>query len=82
MIVAGRRCREGHSAVVELLLKHGVCIDNMDIEHGRTPLWWAADKGHVEVVKLLLGNGADKYLEDNDGRTPLYRPQRTNVRRY
>lgn len=45
----------------------------MDIEHGRTPLWWAADKGHVEVVKLLLGNGADKYLEDNDGRTPLYR---------
>ncbi|KAL3965726.1 hypothetical protein ACCO45_000034 [Purpureocillium lilacinum] len=25
---------------------------------GQTPLWWAAEKGHVAVVKLLLEKGA------------------------
>jgi ankyrin repeat protein len=38
---------------------------------GRTPLNNAADKGHVEVVRLLLEAGADISIVDFDGRTPL-----------
>ena len=32
---------------------------------------WAASKGHVEVVQLLLSAGADKDKAANDGWTPL-----------
>ncbi len=42
-----------HEAVVKLLLETGkVDIDAKD-KSGRTPLSWAAEKGHVAVVKLL-----------------------------
>ena len=40
--------------------------------HGRTPLSWAAERGHEVVVKLLAEKGAD--VESTDpayGRTPL-----------
>lgn len=33
----------------------------------------AAERGHTEVVKLLLANGAEVNLSDNDGRTLLSR---------
>ena len=45
-----------------------------DAKYGRTPLWWAAEKGHEAVVKLLLEKGADvesRYAEYD--RTPLSR---------
>jgi ankyrin repeat protein len=41
--------------------------------HGWTPLHTAADKGHAEVVKLLLKKGADTAVSNIDGATPLYR---------
>ncbi|KAL1853774.1 hypothetical protein Plec18170_005166 [Paecilomyces lecythidis] len=41
-------------------------------EHDRTPLLWAAEKGHEAVVKLLLSGGADANSRDNRGRTPLF----------
>jgi ankyrin repeat protein len=31
---------------------------------GATPLWVAAQEGHVEVVKLLLDNGASIIASD------------------
>ncbi|KAG7284881.1 hypothetical protein NEMBOFW57_009496 [Staphylotrichum longicolle] len=48
-----------------------VDVDTRD-ESGRTPLSWAAEKGHGAVVKLLLGTGkVDLDARDESGRTPL-----------
>ena len=35
--------------------------------HQRTPLFWAADEGHVDVVRYLVEQGADINIKDNDG---------------
>ena len=34
------------------------------IKSWRTSLMYAANRGHTEVVELLLSNGADKYATD------------------
>ena len=39
----------------------------------RTPLHYAASKGHAEIVKLLLDAGADPRAADGTGATPLHR---------
>lgn len=39
----------------------------------RSALWRAAERGHTEVVNLLLAKGAEVNLSDNDGRTLLSR---------
>src|SRR5262245_33660488 len=44
--------------LTEVLLKSGVPADQPDV-HGLSPLWHAACVGNAEVVKLLLGRGAD-----------------------
>ena len=64
--------RNGHEAVVKLLLsRDDVAADSQD-EDGRTPLSWAAENGHEAVVKLLLSRddvAADS--QDEYGQTPL-----------
>jgi ankyrin repeat protein len=49
---------------------------NAKYENGFTELWWAAFKGEVEFVELLLKSGADPNLSISsgdimDGTTPL-----------
>ena len=39
--------------------------------YGETPLHWAAQMGHGNVIKLLLSYGADIYQTDGDGLTAL-----------
>ncbi|KAF3850614.1 hypothetical protein F7725_012386 [Dissostichus mawsoni] len=54
-------CSYGHFEVTELLLKHGACVNAMDLWQF-TPLHEAASKNRVEVCSLLLSHGADPTL--------------------
>lgn len=56
--------------IVKMLLRHGAVIDERN-KFGETSLIKAAEQGCLEMVKLLLANGADPVLEDNDGITAL-----------
>jgi len=64
-------CR-GYDAVVKQLL----AIDGVDINapsnDGITPLAWAAQRGYEEVVMLLLENGADPNIKDNEGSSLIH----------
>ncbi len=52
------------------LVKNGHDPDSKD-SYGQTPLSWAAENGHEEVVRLLLEKGAELESEDIYGQTPL-----------
>ena len=40
------------------MLEKGADVESKDGWRGQTPLSWAAEKGHEEVVKLLPEKGA------------------------
>jgi ankyrin repeat protein len=44
--------------MIELLLERGANLECLS-DGGRTPLAFAVPKGNLEVVKILLDNGAD-----------------------
>ncbi|RSL92936.1 hypothetical protein CDV31_014941 [Fusarium ambrosium] len=46
-------------------------IDKGDLEK-RTPLWWAADRGHAGAVRVLLQAGAAPNQPDRGGQKPLH----------
>ncbi|HVI39517.1 MAG TPA: ankyrin repeat domain-containing protein [Anaerovoracaceae bacterium] len=56
--------------VVELLIKHGLDVNQTGYDL-RTPLHQATKGGRLEIVKLLLANGADPTKKDNEGFTAL-----------
>ena len=49
---------ETHQAVTLLLLEQGVDADSKDSQ-GRTPLSYAAERGHEDAVKLLPARDLD-----------------------
>lgn len=52
-------------------MRHGVKVNKAD-ESGRTPLTYAAESGNLEVVKILLRNGANpNYKQKHFGWSPL-----------
>jgi ankyrin repeat protein len=55
----------GQLAKVEEALNAGADINEQD-EQGWTPLNWAAGKGNVEIVGLLLNRGADVFRTGRD----------------
>jgi ankyrin repeat protein len=42
-----------------------------DRTRGQTPLWWAANHGHLALARMLLERGADVNTPDHHGGTPL-----------
>lgn len=63
-------CSYGHYEVTELLLKHGACVNAMDLWQF-TPLHEAASKNRVEVCSLLLSHGADPTLVNCHGKSAV-----------
>ena len=55
--------RKGDAAAVAKLLDAGV-DPNARTEYGATALHYAADKGHVEVVKVLIARKANVNAKD------------------
>ena len=65
---------EGRTKEVEKLLKISAFKKDIDGQHdrdGSTALIHSAEKGHVEIMDLLLKAGADPNLPDFKGQTPL-----------
>ena len=63
----------GHLAVCQLLVKAGCPLDEVTsagLNGG--PLHYAAGKGFLQVVEVLLSAGADINLLSEDNCTPLY----------
>ena len=63
-------CR-GDLARVREMLDHGASA-SVSGQHGLSPVHWAVQMGHVDVLKLLLARGATANDATNDGLTPLH----------
>jgi ankyrin repeat protein len=63
--------RNGHEAVVKLLLEKDAELESKDA-FGQTPLWWALLNRHKVVVGLLLEKGANAEFKSSNGQTPLW----------
>ncbi len=61
---------DGDLPVVRLCLSHGAEVNTKD-KYGFTPLHVARMRGHEEVVKWLLAQGADPNVETPPAGTPL-----------
>ena len=55
--------RNGHTDVVEYLLRHGASVNAKGV-FGGTALHWAAMNGHAGTVDLLVARGANLMIED------------------
>ncbi|HWI82962.1 ankyrin repeat domain-containing protein [Ramlibacter sp.] len=67
----------GHLAIMALLLEHHAYID-AESPNGTTPLMMAAHYGSTEAVKLLLNEGADATLKNQQGLTAIDFAHRAN----
>lgn len=66
------RGEENSDFLLNLLLKHGA-DPNMQNARGSTPLFLAAEEGHLEAVKTLIKYGADPKSRNSGGSTALHR---------
>jgi hypothetical protein len=60
------------TSVKRLLSIRNINVNVKDDVYGMTPLHEAAWKGHVEIARLLLQNGADVNVKCDYGWTPLH----------
>ena len=76
-----RSAASGSHTLVRLLLdhdrSHGHRLLDMRNAEGQTPLHLAVINGHVEVMRLLLAEGADPSVQDANGRTILHEMARS-----
>jgi ankyrin repeat protein len=66
--------KEGDTEAVRKLTQQGVPPDKQDTR-GATPLWHAAARGHIDIVRVLLEtNAVDVNATSVSKRTPLFWP--------
>ncbi|XP_042686937.1 histone-lysine N-methyltransferase EHMT1 isoform X9 [Centrocercus urophasianus] len=58
--------KKGHYDVVQYLLSIGKMDVNCQDDGGWTPMIWATEYKHIELVKLLLAKGSDINIRDNE----------------
>jgi outer membrane protein assembly factor BamB len=65
--------RQGDLARVTALVETGVAVD-APTRYGATPLFYAAERGHLDIVRFLIARGASVHIEDSFyGNSPLSR---------
>ncbi|NXX97576.1 EHMT1 methyltransferase, partial [Centropus bengalensis] len=57
--------KKGHYDIVQYLLSNGKMDVNCQDDGGWTPMIWATEYKHIELVKLLLAKGSDINIRDN-----------------
>jgi len=60
----------GKNDTVQALIERGGNVSQVT-RHGRTPLHYAADQGHIQCASILLNAGADITVKDIDECTPM-----------
>lgn len=65
----GLAAREGFDRIVSYLISKGAKINTKDAYGKHTPLWWAAQGGHLNTVAVLMQHGASAGGTDNRGRS-------------
>ncbi|XP_048241416.1 ankyrin repeat domain-containing protein 50-like [Haliotis rufescens] len=65
-------CWGGYVEMAKLVLSHNMADINSRGGWGRTPVMWAANKGHRDVVEILVSEGTDVSLMDDLGNTILH----------
>ena len=68
--IAARR-RRGSELLAKQCVAMGVDLEEEDV-HGQTPLFWAAARGNLAVVKFLLNLGFEINYRDNARKTALF----------
>jgi len=68
---------KGDFETVKKLVEFGTDVNTTS--NGMTPLMFAARYNKVEIVKLLLNNGANSYMKDSKGFTALKHAQLSNA---
>ncbi len=64
-----KACRIGNVAFVKSMIDFGIDINIRDTKNGSTGLMFAAQNEQVNIMKLLLDNGADALLTSRSGKT-------------
>lgn len=65
-------CRENNIDLINKALSSQKVDVNTKDEEGRALLHWACDRGHKELVSILLQHKADINCQDNEGQTALH----------
>eukprot|EP00795_Rhopilema_esculentum_P016779 gene16779-8239_t len=65
-------CRENHVSIVKLLLNYGASVNATFPNSRENPLTLAAEKGHKELVNLLLLRGSNHDCHTKKGCSPLF----------
>ncbi|NWI99235.1 ACBD6 protein, partial [Crypturellus undulatus] len=65
-------CRENNIDHVTKAIRSKTVDVNIADEEGRALLHWACDRGHKELVSVLLQHSADVNSQDGEGQTALH----------